>query len=456
MLGWDYACDSWICDQCTSDLRNVPEHIYEPGDDKALDFVSFLLDPESANRKISLSSGTELSNESEGDLFQLAVRIAQTCQRVEFSRHETSIKPHHLERAGRAVLDWPRGFMELVDETIAKSSNSGELGWFKCKPLRRLQFDPTLSVTIRSRIKALLDCARRTEAVRHRDLAPLKTPETAATEEPSRLKHPRAALLKLIKERGGKGVDAWAASWHRETTMTAFRDVYDVRRFSETIGLPVPEVWRLYQSGWAPELASAITGLGRNPDFKIKGGLTTNLAEAVRPGMGRGALSLVSSRFALDPSLDGSWSSILQAILDGRLEVWRGSRSKRGLIAELFVNDFRCLRSVIGGEAPNAEVRNVPISHSEVSMIIDRTRSVAANIIRAGLMPGVSTIGKFAELRKSWVFSFELNTLAAIACRPIATLYRKLQNAEIKRTTSGDVTFWQRDQAISYLGLHSV
>lgn len=454
LLGWDCACDGWICDQCALDLRDVPEHIYEPKDEKAFDFVVLLLDPESANRKISHSCGGELSNESEGDLFQFAVRIAQTCQRVETPRHETSLGPHHLERAGRAILDWPQGFMELVDEKIAMSSNGRELGWFNSKPLRRLQFDPTLSVAIRARIKSLFDCSRRAEALRHRDFANLKIPETAASTEASRLKHPRSALLKLIKERDDKGVDDFAESWHRDPTMTAFRDICDVRRFSETLGLPVPEVWRLYQSGLAPELSSAITGLGRNTDFKIKESLTTKLAEAVRPGMGSGALSLVSCRFALDPSLKGSWPSILQAILEGRFEVWRGPRSKRGLIAELFVNDFACLRSVVGEGAPSSEVRNVPISHGEVSMIIDRARSIATKIIRAGLMSGVPTIGKFAELRKSWVFSFELKTLAAIVCHPIANAHRKLQSAGIKRTSFGDMTFWQRDEAISHLGLN--
>ncbi|MBY5406152.1 hypothetical protein [Rhizobium leguminosarum] len=450
VLGWEVACDAWICSLCMADVRDIPDNIYEPNDEKALDFVALLLDSESGDRRISVPPGSELSNESEGDLFQLAVRIAQTCQRVEGADRETTIEPRHLEKAGRAILNWPQGFVELMDKMPALPPDDGELGWFNSKPLRRLQFDPTVSATIRCRIKGLLDCTRRTEAVTSLASTLSKSAERPVADELKRLKHPRSALLSLIKNRDTKGGDHLTACMH---FVTAFRDISAVRRFSEDIGVPVPDVCELHKCGLAPELATAIAHLGPLPVLKIEGSLITNISKAVRPGTGNGALSLMSCRFALDPSLEVSWSSILQAVLDGRLEVWRGMGSKRGLLSELLVNDFSTLRALISEQSTFDEYRNASISHREVSMIIDRTRSIAAHIIHSSLMPGVFTAGKFAELRKSWAFGFELQTLAAMTCRPIKNLHRKLKSVDIRQTMSGDVTFWQRDEALSYLGL---
>ncbi|MGO8003365.1 hypothetical protein [Rhizobium ruizarguesonis] len=453
LLGWELSCHAWTCDQCGADLRGAPVKIYEPRDEKALDFAARLIDPEACNRKISLPAGSELADERAGDLFQLVVRIAETCQRVGLADRRATIEPQNLERAGRSVLDWPHGFVELVENVTAPTSESRELGWFDSKPLRRLQFDQTMPATIRTRIKGLLDSARRIEAVKSKAFTPSSSAYPSKVGDSNRLKRPREAVLSLIRSRGTKVDDRLAASAHFNPYMTALRDIHTVRRFSEELGVPMPAVWELLTCGLAPELATAIAHLGSVSVPTIEGSLIANLSKAIRPGTANGALGLVSCCFALDPSLALSWSSILRAVLDGRLEVWRGKRPNRGLMSELVVTDFSFLRSLVAEQATNEDVRNAPMSHNEVSMTIDRTRSVAANIVNSGLISGVSTVGKLAELRKSWAFSFELQTLSEMTRQTIKNLHRTLKNVDVKCMTSGNVTFWQRDEALSRLGL---
>ncbi|QAS78565.1 hypothetical protein CO657_10995 [Rhizobium acidisoli] len=453
LLGWELSCDAWTCDQCGADLRDAPVKIYNPRNEKALDFAARLIDPESSERNSSLPAGSELADERAGDLFQLIVRIAQTCQRIEAADARKAIEPHNIERAGRAVLDWPNGFEELVDSIIAPTSESRELGWFDSKPLRRLQFDQTLPATIRTRIKGLLDSARRIEAVNSQGVTPSRFVYPSKVGDTNRLKRPREDVLTLVRSRGKKVDGRFAPSAHFNPYMTAMRDIGTVRRFSEDMGLPMPAVWELLNRGMAPELATDIAHLGPVPLPTVESSLIADVSKIIRPGTRIGALGLVSCCFALDPSMGFSWSSILRAVLDGQLEVWRGRRRKRGLMSELVVTDFSFLRSLVETQPTSDDVRNAPMSHREVSMTIDRTKSVAANIVNSGLMQGISTAEKLAQLRKSWAFSFELQTLAGMSRRPIKDLYRKLRNVDVKCMRSGDVIFWRRDEALSCLGL---
>lgn len=452
-LGWELSCDPWMCDQCMGDLRDLAVKIYEPQDEKALDFAARLLDPEATGRRTYLSPASELADESHSNLFQFVVRIAQTCQRNELIDRRGVIEPQHLERAGRALLEWPHGFEELVEVVSAAPPGGKDLGWFKSKPLRKLQFDPTVPETIRRRIKVVLDKARRVEAVSSRSFTP-DFADASPVEHGSRLKRPREAVLSLIRSRGTVVDDPRAATAH--TYIAALRDIEPVRRFSQDLGVPVPAVFELLKTGLAPELAPAIVHLGSLITPAIDRDLLCGISKSIRPGTRSGAIGLVSCCFALDPSLTFSWSTILRAILDGRLGVWRGQRPARGLISELVVKDFSFLSSLIKTQPTSDDVLNAPMSQNELSMIIDRTRSVAANIVNSGLITGISTAGKLAQLRKKWAFGFELQTLAKIRCGPVKNLHRTLTHVDVKRVTSGDVTFWDRNEALSKLGLLSL
>ncbi len=453
-LGWELSCDAWMCDQCMADLRDLPVKIYEPHDEEALDFAARLLDPEATGRRTYLFPASELADESHSNLFQFVVRIAQTCQRVELADRRGIIEPRHLERAGRAILEWPHGFEELVDEVSASPPEGRDLGWFDSKPLRRLQFDPTIPETIRTRIKVVLDGARRVEAMTSQSFTQNSFADASTAEDRKKLMRPREAVLSLIRSRGTVVDDLRAASAH--TYIAALRDIEPVRRFSEHLGVPVPAVCELIKAGLAPELAPAIAHLGSRIIPAIDGDLLGGVSKVVRSGTRSGAIGLVSCCFALDPSLTFGWSSILRAILDGRLGVWRGQGPTRGLMSELVVTDFSFLRSLVETQPTSNDVLNAPMSHGEVSMIIDRTRAVASNIINSGLINGASTTGKLAQLRKSWAFSFELQTLARMRCGPIKNLHRFLKHVDVKCMTSGDVTFWRRNEALSKLGLSSM
>ena len=456
LLQWDFACDPWECSKCVSsggsrllatDLRDFFQPLFEPTDEEAADFVSFLLDPGASGRRVFLPVHSPLALESAGSIFQLAVRIASLCQLSATPGRSAAIEPHYIEMAGRALLDWPNGFIDLIDRAGKAPFVGGIQGWFDAKPLRKLLYDPTLPSSIRHKIKIVLDCARRMEAINR----PLST-EIVSAPSKLRLQHPRSALLSLVRLENDYPRQSFGhvPLPSIEIEMAVFRDVKEIRQFATTWGITVPELFEIYKSGFAPELQDYLPQ-SFGPDFKGES-LFKRLGERISRRREVSGISLVESRFVLDTQLTGTWASILQAVVDKRLEAWFGSKMDGNLMSQLHIGDFPALRSVIGTGTMSREIRTSPITLGEVAMIIDRSRTAAANLARSARLHGKMSIGRLATFRSDWVLGFELRNICAIMGADEALVKEGLRSEAVKLVEPGCLKLWPRDAVCSLTG----
>ncbi|WP_141105755.1 hypothetical protein [Rhizobium sp. R693] len=447
-LGWESSSDPWICEHCLGfDFRSVAMPIFQSRDPEALDYVAYMLDPFADGKRVHLPTGSVFESTPAGDVFQLAVRIALTCQRNQKPRSGAQIEPGYIEIAGRAILDWPKGFLELIESTPAPAADGQALGWFKAKPLRQLLYEPTLSAGIRSEIKKTLETARRAEGLTR--ACPSTTQKTAKN-GPSRrgMRRPRVELFRLLKF----DVPDVRSFSSFEALMTVLRDIKEVRQFAKATGVTTPDVWRIYSAGLAPELMPILASYGLCPEPKIEGTLHSAVAQVISPGMGSGALDLVSARFAMDPRLNSSWVSILEAVIDRRLKVWLG-QGHGSLTGSLYMNDFESFRSIIEKDGSDPDVANTMLSQEELSIVMRKSLAYAAGFVRSGVMPGPSNISTLALLREKWTFGFELDALGIVAGCPHRSASRLLQTTDVDRIRCGPTTLWSRGGALSSLDL---
>ncbi|MBY5494709.1 hypothetical protein [Rhizobium leguminosarum] len=419
--------------------------IFEPTDPEALDYVAYMLDPDAKGKRVSLPRGSIFERMPAGDMFQLAVRIALTCQRADKPASGLPIEPEFIELAGRAILNWPAGFLELVENTPAKN-NDKPVGWFKQKPLRQLLFEPTLSSEIRREIKKLVEANRRLEVLARPSVpgAPSASQHTCQG-----LQRPRSALFKLLRSEASDPPTASSL----ETIVRVLRDIKEVRRFSRTTALTVPDVWRLFSSGLAPELDPVLGKYGWKPPTVLDGTLRENLDRVVRRGMGVGTLDIVSARFALDPRMKSSWVSIVRAVVNGRLTVWRDN-SGTGLVGSLVLNDFEGLRTVLNQMDDGPDDADVEVTQEELSMFMRKSRPYATHFVQSGVMTGPTNIRSFANFRSDWAFGFELEALSVIARLPGVS--KKLRSSSVERIDCGPAKLWSRRQSLELLGLAAV
>lgn len=102
------------------DLREFPQPIEDCTDPEALRILTGLIDPERLDGKRALSAlHPDLANENPGDIFTFCTVLAvlanpRADQRSSILRAEPSAS--NLARATRAVLQWPRGVLDMASE----------------------------------------------------------------------------------------------------------------------------------------------------------------------------------------------------------------------------------------------------------------------------------------------------------------------------------------------------
>jgi hypothetical protein len=248
----------------------------------------------------------------------------------------------------------------------------------------------------------------------------------------------------------------WGSDSAKEYEMAfivALRDVQEVRRASSLIGLTVPDVAEIYAEGLLPELERYLVPLGVIPSATNRPGFLSKAARVPTSQNCRHEINVASCRFALDGNLAAAWSTILRAIQEGSLEVVRGPNTRRGLLADLFVTDFDQLASVLKSAQKPGHFRDVPLTHSEVAMTIGRAHPQGAAIAKSRLLNGSPSVQQIVDLRKAWVLSSELFTLAHIFGRPMHDFYRRLNRSGVGGLTEGSLKLWSRAEALDFLGL---
>jgi len=436
-LGWEATQGVCHCDRCDNrvDLREFPQRLIESHDDEALSFVAATIDPEIDDEEFVRFGRTSLKFENRGDLFQFAVKMAMGCRGPERGGWQLrGIEPQFIEMAGRAILNWPNGFVELAEGVEYPATPNAQCNWFKRKPLRRLLHDQTVAASIRGQIKPLFDTLRRKENVglpscdvlsSHSIKAP--NPGSAARGFDPTLQISSAALETL-------------------------RGMADVRASASLLGLPSLYLLDLHSAGMLTSLDGPLQAFGNAapPTLKIdvREGV---LAKAMHNDRGQG-FSLASARYALDQTLNSRWSCILRHIIGGSLDVCYRPSPGRGLVSSLFVQDILNLKAIIDGRDERGSYGSARLTQAEVGQILGKSTAFASSLLRSPVFNAIPSVGSVISFRKVHLLGFEIEVLAAINGDCPRTVLRDLHTSTVSRVKTDGPIVWSRAEVVARFG----
>ncbi|NKN01180.1 hypothetical protein [Rhizobium leguminosarum] len=443
-LGWQTTRGVSFCHRCTgpeTDLRDFPQPLVECNDPDAMRFVLEILDPLISDGPFGARWPTAYAAKTRAELYQFVVKLAMECQRHEERRRGPvkHVSSKSIERAGRALLDWPAGLLELADKHSEVRNDT--------RMLRYLQADASLSVAVRADIRALLEVRTRKMALAV--CQGLEKPPGLAGAPVSSVprRNARTNLLELVNRPGHvrSGI---------EVAVRVVRDIRSVRLISHKMGVSVPDVVELYLSGLLGPLHQDMSAIGideevQHNQFDIMEWIEANVPIARKPD----GLSLVAAKFALDPSHSLSWAVVLHAAIKGELRLQRGPGRDQNIMHDLYVDDFDRLTAL--RDLPHRPHRfaEVSLTSSEVAMTMGKSRGIGSLLLKYFQWYSAATISKLVDLRRSYAFSFELTDLCLISEIKTPKVFTSLQKAKIPHILVEKMVLWQREAALSHLGL---
>ncbi|MGO6924802.1 hypothetical protein ACCS55_09105 [Rhizobium ruizarguesonis] len=440
-LGWDRTYGVTYCDGCSLpgslrgavDLREFPQPLIEVCDEEALEFATYLVDPEKQDRSSLVRSlHSDLKDRNRGELFQLAVQLAGFLQRAGCDQ-DSHLTPTSLALAGRALLGWPEAYDAVVFDAV---SNSGYENISNPLPADR-SLAPEIRNLLKSRAyihlrsKIALRQSKPGYPVDHRTL-PAPAHRTA-----------RCELQRLVKGGASPG----------EVSVKVLRDAGEGQRLAKLLGLPVPFLVDLYDGRMLPEL-DAILGNFRTP---VPGARIQSLPTLLRKmtvldcdceGVGLSELSFVMA------NMDGErWGKIFRALVDGRLRAWR--RAKRGDcgVQSLMINDACALFEVLAERRSDSATRNVPLLQVEVALALGVSRGVVGGLIKGDVLSRNPTWSEIADFRRQWMLSSEIRARLLFERRPTPQRLRALEASVVARLSTENSTVWSRAGTCEYLKL---
>ncbi|QIO43095.1 hypothetical protein HA464_03255 [Rhizobium leguminosarum bv. trifolii] len=448
-LGWSKTSGVNYCEKCPFrrvDLRDFPQPLIEPCDEKALRFFTDIINPEVSDDDFSKWNVPQIGSAPRGELFRLGIRIASGCQPANGSKTVTDIEPKYLELAGRAMLDWPDFFIELAEETAALLARSAVK--INSGPILRLQYDQTISVDLRRKIRAIFN-NRQSRSILINQVESSE-PQDRVPDVGRQLLHPRAELLRLIRFRQiGVDVDN-----DLDVKIKVLRTIKEVTRTSACLGLPTLDVYELHRAGLLPHIGGVLADCGFTaPGTEDVKDLLQQLRDLDIRSSTIGGAGLASCRFLFDVRLSARWSRIFNAIFDREIEVLRGPSTGRGLVHDLHVTDVSKLERLLRSEQDQWSRQHVTVTQDEFAMMMGKSRSTASRFVEATGIASRLTLDALRAMRASWVIGFELRTLLELAGAPPVEVLRDLMRSNVLRVDARGVTLWAREQAMELCGL---
>ncbi len=422
-LGWRKTFGPSFCDICPSardpfrggvDLRDFPQPLTEVVDGEAIEFVASLVDPAAPRRGLALHS--DLNVCSDGDLFQFIVEIGNRLDGNPAGWGK-AIQSHSIERAGRAVLDWPRGFENIVE------------GGGSDRKFERIHLDPKLPRQLR---RLLAD--RSEQRVRERLTARIRCQSDMSAPRLNPLRNSLAELRVAATSISHVSV--------REAAVLLLRRSGNARCIADLLGLPIPYLIDFYEAGMLPELLPVLEGVLPPPPI-AKGSIVDRL-NRLDCSLARQTQNLSIGEMSLaSASLDGwQWAMILAAIADERLSAVRRFNS-HGLVYQFYCS-FENL-PVFFVETQLSAVNGVSFTQSEIAMAICKSRSVVRHLLENGLLPQNADLAAIKQFRRQWIFRSEIYALSSISGhmdgRRIRTL---LSRSKLTTVSTQTATLWSR------------
>jgi hypothetical protein len=418
------------------DFRDFPQPRIEVGDMEALDFVSDLIDPERlAERDRVGSLHVDLRKFDRSQLFEFVMALASVLiadpawkadnlKRPSYSEY-SSLEPGVLAKAGRVLLDWPRGFHEVADHV--RSFAPKRTGFFGVRkelaPLVAASRDTHLVPPLRSLIKRMVKrnmeaTSQDTTAIRR---AEHRTPSRVITISQASEKYgiARSTISRFVKNGQISAVQVPDAK-----IAPILMDTKEVASFMKTLHGAVGSDWvaaRLGVPRAALKSLAKETHITPASELDRKSGHEFYLKQSVEH-----LVRLCSEKVRADPAPKGAvriskavsrlgiaksnpWADIFDRILRGGIEIWK---VEGRLTAFMTSHSIRSLDELSdlptqGGDAFDEAF----IFRQEDAASYLGTTAVKINqLVRQGLLPSNPTMETLRKFDREFVLTAEITT----------------------------------------------
>ncbi|MBY5422342.1 hypothetical protein [Rhizobium leguminosarum] len=430
-LGWRHTFGPSFCDLCPSaddafrggvDLRDFPQPIADVEDDEAIELLANLVDPAAPRRRIALDPDLGSCNDSE--IFQLIVEIGNRLDENP-AGWGRAIQTRSLERAGRAVLDWPRGLENLVE------------GVGNGRGFEGLHLDPKLPHKVR---RILADRTQR--RLHGRLTAKISCGAEVSVPRPAPLKNCLAELRRLVAS--DKHVS------RVEAALVLLRRSRNARRISDRLGLPLPYLIDLFEAGLLPELVPVFDGILSTQSNAGASVVDQLLSIPSSPALKDEGITIWAMSFASTILNGRQWGVILSAIVAKRLS------AVRRINCNGLVHQFHCSLEELSNYslmAKSSAVNGVPLTQNEIAKTIGKSPIVVRHLVENGMLPRNATGSALEHFRRQWMFSSEARDLFLLRGRgDVGNIRTFLSSSNIPNASTETVTLWSRAEVNELLG----
>jgi hypothetical protein len=454
-LGWTRTYGVAYCDYCSHpesfgqftwyypglDLRDFPQPKVDVDDEEALNFLTGLIDPSPERKARAQKLVPDMwSSLTCGDLFEVGVTFASMLNvdhwdgRQSVRRRSKAgegwdwLTPRMLSIGGRAIMDGQPGFEafgDIVRREAADKPRARRYGkWAEIGPLSIV--DPSLC----GAAKKIL--GRATEAYvaarRDQDMQPLQTLAEKHGIERGRLKSlADSGLVPTSKTEGVRRGPVLMSAKALEPLLAKRKEAVSGTRAAPAIGVHPMHLAELERRGLLKPVVGAVLKLMKSVESYFTRASVEALTRSIAKNVKDDApLDCVRLRVALRAcnARTVPWPGIVQAILDGRLEVFdiKSDTSRRGLADRLAVRDKESLSSVIAQElATKSSELSEWIGNAAASEILGVNETVVWRLVKVGALerhgdaPLYSHFkrGEVERLRDRMIFTSEIRLTGA-------------------------------------------
>ncbi|NNM74202.1 hypothetical protein [Enterovirga aerilata] len=423
-LRWRRTLGIPFCESCvdddgdpTVDLRDHAGPVAHIADEDAFRLMTGIVDPDPDRRRTERRKLPDaIARLDDGDIFEFAVALACAVttepdaprgimRRMKTLADFARITPDALAKAGRTLIDWPRGFHALADETRAAADlRAGHYGVRKeLGPLLMLTRDghlaPEAKELVRKEIDANMAVSAAAGLIRRRDNH--REDEWITAQDAAR----RFGITRKLMGRLARHPDI------------------EVRRASSAVRSPllfrasaVEMVAKLRKDAVASQEAANLLGIPRSclPDLVARGLLRLvagpvtvtmagqehyvrsellKLIQGIKERAQEGSTDGTSIRLSKAMKrLGGSppWGAVLTGILEGAIPILTVPGQNGCLATAVAVHGMQGLARVAreAGVIPNANAPgDARISHKEAAALIGTTEPFMSGLVAAGLLP---------------------------------------------------------------------
>lgn len=371
-LGWRHTYGIVYCDRCsnqrkrpTVDLREFPQKLIEIEDITALDFVCDLIHPlEERKSKARSALSDPFIEFSNSELFEFAVALASAettsvaVQNSVLERPKSTIEyerytPNVIARAGRAILDWPRGFDAIASKVRDKAPQrrafygvAKELGPLTAICRERIVANGLKDLVRLAIEENMLGTENMVRRPTYRSAELITVVDASHEYHIHRSKLDKLAASGAVKTLSAQGTKRLSVLFDRselDALMKVRASVECERSVAARLGVPAGSLPEFASQCLIKEVSGPVVQLfgGRRCFDKITvDKLIASIEVMIAPEpASKTAVRIPNAVNRTGVSGPKPWSSIFKAILDRKLSVRRMRCERVGLMRNLAVDD---------------------------------------------------------------------------------------------------------------------